>query len=68
MLCPVARALFEDYAKATTEYFETTDELSNLVGHPRRFEEQEEYVERVRKKCSSARIALEQHRAEHSCL
>jgi hypothetical protein len=67
MRCPTAQGLFEEYAEATREYFEATDELSNVVGQHRRFDEQKEYVERVRKKCSTARLALEQHRAEHSC-
>jgi hypothetical protein len=67
MGCPAAQALFEDYAQAAMEHFEATDILSNLVGQHGLFEEQKEDVERAHEKCSAARLALEQHWAQHSC-
>ncbi len=67
MGCPAAQALFEDYAKAAMEHFEAADKLSNLVGQHGLFEEQKEDVERAHEKCSAARLALEQHRKQHSC-
>jgi hypothetical protein len=67
MVCPAAQALFEDYAKAAMEHFEVTAKLANLVGQHGQFEEQKECVERVHEKCSAARLALEQHWAQHSC-
>src|SRR5258708_4063742 len=67
MVCPAAQALFEDYAKAAMEHFEATAKLANLVGQHGQFEEQKECVERVHEKCSDARLALEQHWAQHSC-
>jgi hypothetical protein len=67
MGCPAAQALFEDYAQAAIQHFEATDKLSSLVGKHHQFEEQKELVERAHEKCSAARLALEQHRAQHSC-
>jgi hypothetical protein len=67
MVCPAAQALFEDYAKATMKHFEASDKLSNLVGQHGLFEEQKVDVERAHEKCSAARLALEQHWAQHSC-
>jgi hypothetical protein len=67
MVCPAAQALFEDYAKAAMEHCEATDKLSNLVGRHGQFEQQKEDVERAHEKCSVARLALEQHWAQHSC-
>ena len=37
MSCPNARALFEDYSRATIEFFEATDKLSALVGRHEEF-------------------------------
>jgi hypothetical protein len=67
MVCPAAEALFEDYAQAAMERFEAADKLSNLVGQHGQFEEQKEDVERAHEKCSAARLALEQHWAQHGC-
>jgi hypothetical protein len=65
--CPAAQALFEDYAQAAMEHFEATDKLASLVGQHHQFEGQKELVERAHEKCSAARLALEQHRAQHTC-
>jgi hypothetical protein len=64
---PAAQALFEDYAKAAMEHFEATEKLSGVVGQHGPFNEQNEYTERAREKCNAARLALEQHWAQHSC-
>ena len=67
MGCPAAQALFEDYAQAAMEHFEAVDKLSNLVGQHGPFAEQKEDAERTHEKCSAARLALEQHWAQHRC-
>ncbi len=67
MGCPAAQALFEDYAQAAMEHFDATDKLSNLVGQHGPFEEQRVNVERAHEKCSAARLALQQHWAQHRC-
>jgi formate hydrogenlyase transcriptional activator len=67
MGCPAAQALFEDYTQAAIEHFEAADTLSNLVGQHGLFEEQKASVERAHEKCSAARLALEQHWAQHNC-
>jgi len=67
MACPAATILFDSYARAATEYFEATDDLSNLVGRHGRFEEQQKHTERLREKCSIAHLALKQHWKEHHC-
>jgi hypothetical protein len=67
MVCPTAKILFDNFASAAMEHFEATDKLSGLVGQHGQFEEQKEYTERAREKCSTARLALEQHWTQHSC-
>jgi len=67
MVCPTARFLFESYARAAEEHFDATDKLCNLIGQHGQFDEQTEYAERMRQKCSAALFALEQHWAQHSC-
>jgi hypothetical protein len=67
MVCPTAKFLFESYTRAAEEHFDATDKLCNLVGQHGRFEVQEEHAERIRKKCNTARLALEQHWTQHSC-
>jgi len=67
MACPTATTLFDTYVRAATEYFEATDDLSNLVGRHGLFEEQKKHAERLRKKCSIAHLALKQHWKQHHC-
>jgi hypothetical protein len=67
MVCPTAKILFESYARAAEEHFKATDTLCNLVGQHGQFEEQKEYTERMREKFNTARLALVQHWAQHSC-
>jgi hypothetical protein len=67
MDCPTARILFENYARAAVDHFEAADKLSNLVGQHGEFEEQKEYAKQVHEKCSSARLALEEHWVQHGC-
>jgi hypothetical protein len=64
---PAAQALFEHYAQAAMEHFDATDKLSSLVRQHGPFEEQTVDVERAHEKCSAARLALEQHWAQHCC-
>jgi hypothetical protein len=67
MVCPTAKALFENYERATAEHFDATDKLCGLVGQHGEFEEQKEYAERMREKCNTALLALEQHWMQHRC-
>jgi hypothetical protein len=67
MECPTATTLFDKYARAAVEYFEASDDLSNLVGHHDRFAEGKKFAEQTLQRCRTARLALEQHRAEHNC-
>ena len=67
MLCPPAKALFEDYANAAMEQFEAADALATLVGRHRQFEEAKKHAEQAHEKCSIARLAMEKHWMEHSC-
>ena len=67
MLCPTAKALFENYANAAMEQFEAADALATLVGQHGQFEEAKKHAEQAHAKCSIAHMALEQHRAQHGC-
>jgi RNase P subunit RPR2 len=67
LACPTATNLFDDYASAVTELFDASDRLANLVGQHGPFEEGKKYAEQAREKCNVARLALEQHWAQHSC-
>ena len=67
MVCPAAKILFENYATAAIKHFEATDKLSTLVGQHSQFEEQKKCTEKTHEKCSTARLALEQHWTQHSC-
>ena len=67
MECPTAKTLFEDYFRATVEYFEAVDKLSNLVGLHDLFANTKQHTEQTHAKCRLARLALEKHRAEHNC-
>jgi hypothetical protein len=67
MICPIATNLFEGYASAVMELFDATDRLANLVGQHGPFEDERKFTEQVRGKCSAARLALEQHWAQHTC-
>ena len=67
MLCPTAKALFENYANAAMEQFEAADTLATLVGQHGQFEEAKKHAERAHEKCNIARLTLEQHRAQHGC-
>ena len=67
MVCPTAKILFENYANAAMEQFEAADTLATLVGLHGKFEEAKKHAEETHGKCSIARLALEQHRAQHGC-
>ena len=67
MECPIAKALFEEYARAATKYFEAVDRLSDLVGLHDLFVDAQRQVEQTNAKCIAARLALEKHRIEHNC-
>ncbi len=47
-------------------YFEAADNLANVTGQPE-FVEAEKVAEGKYAECQAARLALEQHRAEHGC-
>jgi hypothetical protein len=65
--CQTANVLFEKYAKATIEYFEAADKLSNLTGQHADFLEAKKHATGTRADCRAARLALEQHWEEHGC-
>ena len=67
MSCPTANVLFEEYSKATMEYFEATDNLSTLVGRHEEFAEAKRHTEQINAKCRTARLAIERHWEEHGC-
>jgi hypothetical protein len=64
---PIDANLFEDYASAVMELFDATDRLADLVGQHGQFEKQKEDAAQTHEKCSAARLALEQHWAQHCC-
>jgi len=66
-VCPTAKILFENYANAAMEQFEAADVLATLMGQHGQFEEAKKHAEQAHEKCSIARSALEQHRAQHGC-
>jgi len=65
--CPTAKSLFEDYVKATVEYFEAAENLSNLVGSHDLFVVAASHTEQAGEKCQAARLAINKHRLEHNC-
>jgi hypothetical protein len=67
MPCLIAYTLFQEYAKATIDYFEATDNLAMLVGQHDDFAEAKKHTDRTHTKCRAARLALEQHWKEHGC-
>ena len=52
------KTLFEDYCRATTEYFEAVDTLSSLVGPHDQFTDAQRRTEQTHAKCQLARLAL----------
>ena len=67
MACPTAAALFDDYARATVEFFEATDNLANVVGQHGQFAAQKRRVEQAGERCRVARLALQEHWNQHNC-
>jgi hypothetical protein len=67
MSCPTARVLFEEYSKATMEYYTATDNLPSLVGRHKEFAEAKKHTEEAHVKCLTARRTLEQRWQEHRC-
>jgi hypothetical protein len=67
MVCPTVNGLFENYARAAVELFESADQLATLVGQHGQFAEAKKYTEQTHKKCYTARLALEQHLVQHDC-
>jgi len=65
--CSTADALFEYYIRATTEYFEAADNLSNLVGLHHQFVVAKGQTEQAGAKCRAALLAIEKHHVEHNC-
>jgi hypothetical protein len=67
MECPAAKVLFENYARAAVELFESADKVANLTGQHERFAEALKYSKQTHEKCHRARLALEDHRTLHGC-
>ena len=67
MSCRTAFTLFEEYRKATEEFFGATDKLASLVGQHEDFARFKALAEDAHAECRSARLALEQHWKEHGC-
>ena len=67
MVCATAKILFENYARAAIELFESADNLANLTGQHERFAEAMRYSKQTHEKCYAARVALDKHRAQHGC-
>ena len=65
--CSTAETLFEHYISATTEYFQATDSLSNLVGLHDQFDVAKRQTEHAGAKCRAALLAIEKHHVEHNC-
>jgi hypothetical protein len=65
--CSTAETLFEHYIRATTEYFQAADKLSNLVGVHDQFVGAKRHTQQAGAKCRIARLAIEKHRLEHNC-
>jgi hypothetical protein len=60
--CVTADALLDNHFKATEEYFEAADKLSNLVRSRDEFVEATLRIEQASTKCLLTRLALEKHR------
>lgn len=67
MECPTAKNLLEGFAEAAMKYFDAADKLANLAGSHDQFAVARRHSDELRAKCRVARLALEKHRAEHSC-
>jgi hypothetical protein len=67
MACPAAAALFEDYARATVDFFEATDKLGNAVGQHGQFAAEKRHAEHAGERCRVARLALQEHWNRHNC-
>ena len=65
--CSAAETLFEHYISATTEYFQATHKLCNLVGLHDQFDAAQQQTEQAGAKCRAALLAIEKHRVEHNC-
>jgi hypothetical protein len=65
--CLTGRALYEEFARATREYFDAARNLYNFVGVHEQFAASERHAEEAFRKCHTAHLALEKHRAEHNC-
>jgi hypothetical protein len=68
MNCPIAEALFDEYAIATVEYFDAAEKLASLPVSPAQFKDVEFLVEEAAMKCRQTRLALQRHRLEHNCM
>ena len=66
--CATDDALLDNYFKATEEYFEAADKLSNLAGSHDEFVAAQLATEQASAKCILTRLALEKHRLEHKCM
>jgi hypothetical protein len=66
--CATADALLDNYFKATEEYVEAADRLSNLVESHDKFVAATLGTEQASAKCLMTRLALEKHRLEHKCM
>ena len=67
MLCPVAEAFVDEYARAATEHSKAVHTLSNLAGSHREFEAAKRHVEVSSAKAKAAHEALQGHYEDHGC-
>jgi hypothetical protein len=67
MSCRATFTLFEEYSKATVEFFAATDKLTAVVGQHDDFARFMAIAEDAHAKCRGTRLALEQHWKEHGC-
>jgi hypothetical protein len=65
--CRTANELFEEFAEATQEHFEATEDLSMLIGCHEAFAEALKVVNEKRLTSCAACRALERHWEEHGC-
>ena len=70
MGCPTARDLLAVFAAAALEHIDAVNALTDLgtLSVSNKFADAKCQVEHTDAKCRAARLALEEHQAEHHCL
>jgi hypothetical protein len=67
MECTTAATLLEAFVIGAVEYFAAVDKLTSFVGAHDQFEVANRYTKQASAKCRAARLALENHLADHKC-